>query len=79
MWVELRRGEKEIDDRSGLCESRGCESRRDGEAICGGAGGCNEEKGFDDGGGGGGFSARIGLGLQCYNIGQIMGRGFGIY
>ena len=33
-WVELRgRGEKEIDDRSGLCESSRCESKRDREAI----------------------------------------------
>ena len=29
VWVELRiEGEKEIDDRSGLCESRRCEGRR---------------------------------------------------
>ena len=53
------RGEKEIDDRSVLCESRGCESRRDRGAICGHAGGCNEvmkyeEKGFDVVMGGGG-------------------------
>ena len=36
MWVKLQgegRREKEIDDRSGLCESRGCESRMDREGI----------------------------------------------
>ena len=29
VWVELRGEGKDIDDRSGLCESRGNESRRE--------------------------------------------------
>ena len=52
---------------SGLCESRGCESRRDGEAICADAGGCVVM---------GNINAKIGLGAENSQI--VMGRGFGI-
>ena len=44
MWVGLRgERQKELDERSGLYDPRGCESRRDGKAIWGDAGGCGKE------------------------------------